>query len=150
MARPMPAVVNGSLVGLSEGPIGIDTSAWFAWLEGAVAFHVRLEEGHFGARKERAGHGRGACYWRGYRRKSGRLVRAYLGASTDLTLARLREAAAQLGQPVEASRRQARSSARIAARGELGRPNRQRNLVSEKNPSEPLPAQRLRLLGDSH
>src|SRR5882724_7147592 len=43
--------------------------------------------------KARAGNRRGGWYWRAYRRKRGLLSRCYLGVPTNLTLAKLREAA---------------------------------------------------------
>jgi LuxR family transcriptional regulator, maltose regulon positive regulatory protein len=71
----------------------VDTSEWYRWLSGASIFAFRDEQGTFTARKERAGNKRGGEYWKAYRRSNGKLHRAYLGKSEELTLTRLQEAA---------------------------------------------------------
>ena len=38
----------------------------------------RSKEGHFTARKERAGNRRGETHWRAYRKRGGKLHQAYL------------------------------------------------------------------------
>ncbi|HEX4205879.1 MAG TPA: LuxR C-terminal-related transcriptional regulator [Ktedonobacteraceae bacterium] len=90
------AVGNGCLVYEQQGQnvvILVDTPSWYAWLETATTFTFTCDEGTFTAHKARAGNRRGGWYWRAYRRKRGRLSRCYLGVPTNLTLARLREAA---------------------------------------------------------
>src|SRR5260370_13103309 len=52
--------------------------------------------GTFTARKEQAGNKRGGRYWKAYRRRNGKLHRAYLGKSEELTLERLNAIAAAL------------------------------------------------------
>ena len=82
MARSDPRVEDGQLIlPDGEGParLAVGSAAWFAWLGRAEAFAYAGPEGTFGARKERAGHGRGRPYWRAYRRRDGRLRRVYLG-----------------------------------------------------------------------
>jgi non-specific serine/threonine protein kinase len=103
MARTTPTVRNGILIAdgaRSAIPIGSD--AWWRWLETAGASAFRFERGplSFTARRERHKHG---WYWYGYRR-DGRLHKAYLGRSTELTLARLESVAAALGRRGSASR----------------------------------------------
>ncbi|MCC6629420.1 MAG: tetratricopeptide repeat protein [Chloroflexi bacterium] len=98
---PPTATIEGDTLTLpaeGAGPatLTVDTLAWRAWLADAKAFAYRGPEGHFTARKERAGHGRGGHYWKAYRRRDGRLRRVYLGQDADLTLDRLRAAAAAL------------------------------------------------------
>jgi LuxR family transcriptional regulator, maltose regulon positive regulatory protein len=93
------AVCNGCLVYKQQGQnivVLIDTPSWYAWLETATTFTFTGEEGTFTAHKARAGNRRGGWYWRAYRRKCGRLSRCYLGVSTNLTFAKLREAARRL------------------------------------------------------
>jgi DNA-binding SARP family transcriptional activator/predicted ATPase len=131
-----------------DGPIVVGTGAWFAWLETANTFGVVLAEGHLTARKERASHGRGGWYWRGYRRLHGRLVRAYLGASADLSLERLRQAAARLAQPAQAKTIRLHAEPPDVAATELGGPDRQVRLRPEPAPSEASSTLRLRLLGN--
>jgi LuxR family maltose regulon positive regulatory protein len=98
------AVRNGCLVYEQQGQnvvVLVDTPAWYAWLETATTFSFTCEQGTFTAHKARAGNRRGGWYWRAYRRKRGRLSRCYLGVSTNLTLAKLREAANHLAADVE-------------------------------------------------
>ena len=99
MARATPRVEDG-ILRLVEGDetrsLRVGTPAWFAWLAGATAFAFAAPAGGFTARQEAVGHGRGGRYWKASRRVGGRLQRAYLGRSEDLTLARLEAAAAAL------------------------------------------------------
>jgi LuxR family maltose regulon positive regulatory protein len=82
--------------GNETATITVGSSGWFAWLENATSFSFHNQEGHFTAHKTQAGNGRGASYWRATRRSHGRLYSFYLGASTQLTLQRLQEAAHEL------------------------------------------------------
>ncbi|MHB8600213.1 MAG: hypothetical protein ACYDER_25805 [Ktedonobacteraceae bacterium] len=98
------AVRNGCLVYEQQGQnvvVLVDTPSWYAWLETATTFTFPCEEGTFTAHKAGAGNRRGGWYWRAYRRKRGRLSRYYLGVSTNLTLAKLREAARHLAADAE-------------------------------------------------
>ncbi len=98
------AVCNGYLVYKQQGQhmvVLVDTPSWYAWLETAMTFSFTCEQGTFTAHKARAGNRRGGWYWRAYRRKRGRLSRCYLGVSTNLTLAKLREAACRLAVEAE-------------------------------------------------
>ena len=74
----------------------VDTASWYAWLETASTFTFRSDYGSFTARLERAGNKRGGQYWRAYRKRHGKLHRAYLGKSEELTLERLKEVATVL------------------------------------------------------
>jgi predicted ATPase/DNA-binding CsgD family transcriptional regulator len=74
----------------------VDTPNWFAWLPTASTFAFLGEQGTFTARKERAGSRRGGEYWKAYRRRRGKLYRAYLGKSEELTLERLQAVALAL------------------------------------------------------
>jgi LuxR family transcriptional regulator, maltose regulon positive regulatory protein len=73
-------------------PVG--SPAWYAWLADATSFVFRSQHGTFTAHKEQRGLARE--YWKAYRRRSGRLLRVYLGKSSELTLDRLNAAAAEL------------------------------------------------------
>ena len=100
------AVCNGCLLYEQQGQkvvVLVDTPSWYAWLETATTFTFTGEEGTFTAHKARAGNRRGGWYWRAYRRKRGRLSRCYLGVSTNLTLAKLREAARRLAADGEST-----------------------------------------------
>ncbi|MGO8947442.1 MAG: LuxR C-terminal-related transcriptional regulator [Ktedonobacterales bacterium] len=99
-------VRNGCLVYEQQGQkvvVLLDTPAWYAWLETATTFTFTSEEGTFTAHKACAGNRRGGWYWRAYRRKRGRLSRCYLGVSTNVTLAKLREAACRLATDAESA-----------------------------------------------
>lgn len=77
-----------------SGRIFVDSREWFEWLEEARSFayptfHTNKGyiEGFMTVRKERRQ--RGGQYWVAYRRCQGRLRKVYLGASGELTQARL-------------------------------------------------------------
>ena len=99
-------VRNGCLVYEQQGQhvvVLLDTPSWYTWLETATRFTFICEEGTFTAHKAGAGNRRGGWYWRAYRRKRGRLSRCYLGVSTNLTLAKLREVARRLARDAEST-----------------------------------------------
>jgi DNA-binding SARP family transcriptional activator/predicted ATPase len=134
-------------MGPCDGLILVDTPAWFAWLETANIFGVLLAEGHFTAHKERASHGRGGWYWRAFRRQHGRLVRAYLGASADLSLERLRRAAAQLAQAAQANSTRGPAALPDRATSKPRGPDQQVTLRPDRPPPEASSTLRLSLLG---
>lgn len=88
-----PAVRNTALYHGAD-VIAVGSPAWFSWLAQAERFRYEGPTGTFGARRERMQ--RGGWYWKAYRRVAGRLRRAYLGRSEDLTIERLARAAAAL------------------------------------------------------
>ncbi len=104
MARNTPRV-DGTLLIERDGAgpgIAVGSPAWYAWLERATTFAFACPAGSFTARKERSG--QTGWYWKAYRKRAGRLHRAYLGKSADLTLDRLTTIAGDLdlravGQP---------------------------------------------------
>jgi LuxR family maltose regulon positive regulatory protein len=99
MALTSPIILDETLTyqqGDSTAQMVVGSALWFTWLESATAFTFRSGEGDFTARKERAGNQRGEVYWRAYRKRGGKLHRAYLGKSKELTLERLRAIAAVL------------------------------------------------------
>src|SRR5262249_34815883 len=62
-----------------------------AWLQEVPSFAFDGQHGAYTARKETKQ--RGESYWYAYRKRAGKLRKAYLGKPTDLTLARLEEVA---------------------------------------------------------
>src|SRR5437660_629940 len=104
---PTPPLVQGELLTYQQdgqsAQVTVGSAEWFRWLETASTFTYRTEHGTFTARLERSGNKRGGTYWRAYRKRVGKLRRAYLGKSGELTLERLQMVAALLaGQgPVE-------------------------------------------------
>jgi predicted ATPase/DNA-binding CsgD family transcriptional regulator len=97
MARTTP-VVQAETVTWSrdrhEHQFTVGTPAWYAWLEEVSTFAFVSDRGTFTARKEPRQHG--GAYWKAYRKREGKLHRAYLGKSRDVTLQRLNAVAAQL------------------------------------------------------
>ncbi len=70
-----------------------ESKAWFEWLLSIpTSFHFKGMNGTFTARKERRGE---ETYWYAYR-KSGKLHKAYLGKTEELSQTRLEEVAASL------------------------------------------------------
>ena len=105
MARRIPRVADGVLhardpPGAPE--IAVDSPAWAAWLEDRAthSFSFESPSGTFTARKERRSGG-DEEYWSAYRKRDGKLRKAYLGKTEKLTLDRLDEAAAALSGHVE-------------------------------------------------
>jgi len=87
-----PAIIQDGILTYqqdgSPAQVGVGSARWYAWLETASTFTFRSGQGHFTARKERAGNRRA------YQKRGGKLHRAYLGKSEELTLERLRAIAA--------------------------------------------------------
>jgi len=105
--KTIPVVQGETLLYLSNGQhdrVQVGTPAWSAWLESATRFAFRSPFGTFTARKERAGHQRGEWYWRAYRKRGGKLYRAYLGHPAALTGAHLHAVAAKLSAQQQAAR----------------------------------------------
>src|SRR5215469_6950815 len=99
MAQTTPIVRNDALIYQRDGEessLVVETPAWYAWLETVTIFAFSSARGTFTARKEQAGNRRGGWYWKAYRRRNGKLHRAYLGKSEELTLERLNTVAAAL------------------------------------------------------
>ena len=66
--------------------IAVGSAAWYHWLAEHDRFVYQAENRRFSARQEVL---RGGAYWYGYRRRSGKLRKVYLGKASDLTLDRL-------------------------------------------------------------
>src|SRR5438105_13346411 len=95
----MPVVQDDILIYQRSGQdcrVPVGTPAWYAWLRTARTFAFRSAFGTFTARKEQASNKRGGWYWRAYRKREGRLHRAYLGKSEEVTLDRLNTVAVTL------------------------------------------------------
>src|SRR4051812_16100882 len=94
---PIPLVDHTMLrqPGDEAAVIVVGSPDWYAWLDSASSFAFTSAHGTFTAHKE---HRKGSSYWKAYRRRAGRLHRAYLGKSATLTLERLNAIAADLAQ----------------------------------------------------
>jgi LuxR family maltose regulon positive regulatory protein len=101
VARRVARVVNGVLclpgLPVSE-EITVGSDRWFGWLADPVtkSFSFQGQGGTLTARKERRS--RGGGYWVAYRRRRGRLRKAYLGKAEELTLIRPEYTAQTLAQ----------------------------------------------------
>jgi predicted ATPase/DNA-binding CsgD family transcriptional regulator len=95
-----PPLIQGNVLSYQQSDqpayLLVDTPDWYAWLCSASTFRFQCEYGTFTARKEHAGSRRGGQYWKAYRKRRGKLYRAYLGKSEELTLERLTTAALAL------------------------------------------------------
>src|SRR5258708_10655981 len=104
MVQTTPIVRGDTLSYQQEGQeqtLVVGSAAWHAWLPMANAFAFRSDSGTFQVRKERAGNKRGGWYWRAYYKRHGKLHRAYLGKSEELTLERLNTVAATFAAQAE-------------------------------------------------
>jgi hypothetical protein len=99
VARTTPKVQQETLTwqhGTVIHQLTVGTVDWYAWLEQASTFAFAGPTGTFTARKEPRQ--RGGAYWKAYRKRAGKLRRAYLGKSNELTLARLQMVATALAE----------------------------------------------------
>src|SRR5215210_3989655 len=109
MARRTPYVADGMLhvPELSGRPeIEVGSASWAAWLTDPAtrSFSFQGSSCRYTARKEHRS--RGSEYWVAYRKRGGKLHKAYLGKAQDVTLARMSDVAAALsghGDEVTAS-----------------------------------------------
>jgi len=104
MAKAPPVIQDGILTDLLDGhpaQIAVNSPGWYAWLASASTFTFRSEAGSFTTHKEQAGNRRGKPYWRAYCTRKGKLHRAYLGPSEELTFERLQSVAATLASKGE-------------------------------------------------
>src|SRR5438105_14608917 len=88
MAHVTPQVSNDGLTLRTGQIISLGSSAWWRWLDAAetTTFHFKDQQGNFTGRRERKN---GSWYWYAYRKHHGRLYKAYLGKSEELTSDRL-------------------------------------------------------------
>ncbi len=101
MARhPIPQVINDQLTPLDAAcsprlAIQVGSADWHEWLNSAAtrSFAYHSANGILTARRERR---HGTWYWYAYRTQHGRLHKAYLGKSEELTPDRLKDVAAMM------------------------------------------------------
>lgn len=98
--KPLP-VVSHNLLRLPDGEanertlVVVGSERWYTWLadEQNQSFSFRHVQGTFTVRRERKRHG---WYWYVYRKSGGKLRKAYLGKTEEVTLERLGLVAATL------------------------------------------------------
>jgi hypothetical protein len=98
MARITPSVNTTSLsyqLGAQHVTIRVGSQQWWEWLadEHTTTFRFSDTVGSFTARRELK---RGGWYWYAYRKRGGKLHKAYLGKAEELTPELLAEVAATL------------------------------------------------------
>jgi predicted ATPase/DNA-binding CsgD family transcriptional regulator len=95
VVRRLPFVADHSLHVLEEpsDPILVGSEAWYCWLaaEQHPSFAFRHQLGTFTVRRERR---RQQWYWYLYHKQEGKLRKAYLGKTVEMTLQRLNTVAA--------------------------------------------------------
>ena len=74
-------------------PISLASPQWLTWLANNKQFKFKGSNGHFSARRETR---HGGHYWYAYRRRNGKLNKAYLGKSQEITQVHLERIAAKL------------------------------------------------------
>jgi len=84
-----------------------DSPEWFVWLDKLSSFHFKGRDGHFTARhevvKKQDEHAKPLRYWYAYRKLHSKQHKHYLGATSQLTIAKLEHAAETLYATVLAS-----------------------------------------------
>ncbi len=101
MAGPRLPLVSDNRLLLPDGaegqlaPIVVGSRAWYNWLtaESNQSFAFKNHLGRFTARRERKHQG---WYWYAYRKREGKLRKAYLGKTEEMTLERLNAVAVVL------------------------------------------------------
>ncbi|MFN8433457.1 MAG: LuxR C-terminal-related transcriptional regulator [Anaerolineales bacterium] len=82
------AIVKDGFLKTSSNSIPIGSNLWFEWLSKAKKFSFKYPNGAFVAQQEIR---RNTSYWYAYKRRNGKLYKAYLGKTTELTLERLQQ-----------------------------------------------------------
>ena len=116
MARtPIPLISQDHLLLLDRAgnPLShilVGSDAWYHWLSSAEnrSFSFKGKIGTYTARREQQ---RNGWYWYAYRKRDGKLRKAYLGKQDELTLERLQAVAALLSlRPLEGEHRRVKPS----------------------------------------
>lgn len=88
MPNPARPVVEDNLLQMDAAAILVGSPAWYEWLATAKKFSYKGQGGSFMAQCETR---RNKGYWYAYRRRAGKLFKAYLGRAEELTRERLSE-----------------------------------------------------------
>ncbi len=92
MSSSGKSIVKDSFLIEGTTQILVGSSSWYEWLATAKSFSFKSEKGGFVAQCEKR---RNKSYWYAYRR-SGKLIKVYLGKTEELTLERLEQAGVSL------------------------------------------------------
>lgn len=93
MTDPARIVVEDDLLQTGAAAISVGSPAWYEWLFTVKKFSYKGQSGSFVAQCETR---RNKAYWYAYRRRSGKLFKAYMGKSEELTPERLLETSLSL------------------------------------------------------
>ncbi len=148
----IPSVYDDHLLLLNTGEkkpssIQVGSDAWYAWLanEQNKSFSFRNDLGTFTARRERQ---RNGWYWYAYRRSKGKLHKVYLGRTEELTLERMKVAAAALhGQGNPGNTPKASELGEDASRMHANSSVDEDGFTQRQNPSTGYPARPEQALG---
>lgn len=90
----LPTVINKQLT-LAEHTIEVESPEWYAWLQAVEtqSFRWQGEQGAMTVRRELK---RGRPYWYAYHKRRGKLLKAYVGKSEELSLSKLEATASCL------------------------------------------------------
>ncbi len=86
-------IVQDGYLRVEDSSIQVGSESWFSWLEQSDRFSFKGDNGRFTAQQEIRRH---QTYWYAYRRSAGRLLKAYLGKTSELSLERLEQASISL------------------------------------------------------
>ncbi len=87
------SIVKDNLLLADTTPIPVDSPLWYEWLSAAKKFSFKGQNGCFVAQCETR---RNKAYWYAYRRRAGKLFKAYMGKTEELTLERLQQTSLSL------------------------------------------------------
>jgi LuxR family transcriptional regulator, maltose regulon positive regulatory protein len=82
------AIAKDGFLQTSSNSIPIGSFLWFEWLSKAKKFSFKYPNGTFVAQHETR---RNTSYWYAYKRRDGKLHKAYIGKTEELTLERLQQ-----------------------------------------------------------
>lgn len=89
-------IVKDNLLLAGATTIQVGSPLWYDWVASAKKFSFVSQNGRFVAQREMR---RNHSYWYAYRRRSGKLVKIYLGKQYELTPERLEQACLALEEP---------------------------------------------------
>lgn len=90
-----PIIKDGFLIS-HKTPIQVGSELWFEWLATATKFSFKYQNGSFMAQCEQR---RNNVYWYAYKRLNGKLHKAYLGKTEEVTLEKLQQIGDSLTGP---------------------------------------------------
>jgi LuxR family maltose regulon positive regulatory protein len=96
MLKTNTPIVKNNLLKLDNTTVQVGSEEWYDWLDENIKFKYKGREGHFLARCEKRRNN--GAYWYAYRRRAGKLSKAYLGKVDNLTKERLEQVSFSLSE----------------------------------------------------